>query len=1016
MKIYWLTLIAFGLFSNKVVYADDTEIYRNTQNRVNPNVIFLIDTSGSMAYRASENKKPHTGEDTRLEIVQRSAVNAISQLDPSLPINIAVMRFDEAYGSYQGGSVMQHFVATDSESDKNTLINTINSLSNGNIGGGTPITESMYEAYRYMTGKSPHYGDPEWSNSNNLEGIRVTYNYWDNVSNQVHYVNYLGSVPQSISNGKYRSPVTATCQKNHIVLFTDGAASSDVDANSRVKNLIDPMQNLPSGLSKSCSNSGGCTEELAYFLQQTDHFTDSDLTGENDPNASEIDQPIYVHTVGGFSGITSTEKQYLSDIAKFGHPLTDDELYWDADAGKYFSKHYYSASDESGLTSALLKVFGGIANTAGNFAAPVVAVNAFNSLEHREELYYSVFKPSEMPGWSGNIKRYKMNSAGTILDQNSAAAIDPNTGFFKDSAKSFWTIGDADGSDVESGGMANRLPAGRNVFTNLQGSGTIRQTGNRIHEDNNSITAAMLDDRLPSGTTLSSADREDALQWARGINPNTGQARRTLADPLHGNPILVTYRTGTDTLEDVLYTGTNAGYIHAFDTNVNSPGELWAFMPRELLPNIAVYQRGEGSMLKAYGIDGPLTIQHNDKNQDGVVDSDDTVYLVAGMRRGGNSYFALDVSDRTNPKFVAQIKSGDTGFEELGQTWSRMMPATVMWQGQETDVFFFGGGYDQDEDNATQRITHDVGNAIYMVKANNEGSGNMFDLLWKANGRFVSQSGFYSSEMTSSFAGDLSLIDNDGNGTVDTLYGADVGGRIWRFDINEENTSKTNFAKGGVIADLNSGTAAGNTRFYTQPDVIYTDYGYFEYPDPDDSSNMLSRKIGRYQITIGSGFRAGPLSTATKDHLFVINDFNVDEAPSSYTKLSMSDLADYSSFASASATKQMNGFYVTLQDDGEKILSTTLTVNDVIYAPTFRPSDSTIEIGCEPDSGQARLLQISPYDAPDTTERIVTQIDLNQGGIVPKPVLVFPPSDSSTGQSSTPVVAIGTEVIPAGGK
>ena len=92
-----------------------------------------------------------------------------------------------------------------------------------------------------------------------------------------------------------------------------------------------------------------------------------------------------------------------------------------------------------------------------------------------------------------------------------------------------------------------------------------------------------------------------------------------------------------------------------------------------------------------------------------------------------------------------------------------------------------------------------------------------------------------------------------------------------------------------------------------------------------------------------------------------------------------------------------------------------MTVNDVIYAPTFRPSDSTIEIGCEPDSGQARLLQISPYDAPDTTERIVTQIDLNQGGIVPKPVLVFPPSDSSTGQSSTPVVAIGTEVIPAGG-
>ena len=92
MKLYWLTIIAFGLFSSRFVYADDTEIYRNTKNRINPNVVFLIDTSGSMAYEADNSSEPENYEDSRLEIVQKSAVNAISQLDPSLPINISIMR------------------------------------------------------------------------------------------------------------------------------------------------------------------------------------------------------------------------------------------------------------------------------------------------------------------------------------------------------------------------------------------------------------------------------------------------------------------------------------------------------------------------------------------------------------------------------------------------------------------------------------------------------------------------------------------------------------------------------------------------------------------------------------------------------------------------------------------------------------------------------------------------------------------------------------------------------------
>lgn len=1017
MKLYWSTLIAYGLFNSQLVLADDTEIYRNTSNRINPNVIFLIDTSGSMAYEADNNSKPETGELSRLDIVKNSAINAIQKLSTSEPINIAIMRFDNRYPTnynssyYSGGYVTLPFTATNSTSNKNTIINNLKSFNLNNIGGGTPITESLTEAARYIRGDAADYGDYDsgkyyrigtsYSGSNGLSySSYEAYNFGSN----------LNSLEWESGDYHYKSPVEATCQKNHVVLFTDGDPSVDDESNSDIRKLVDNM-NMPAdpSLDEDCSGNGGCAEELAYWMQNTDHFSDADITGNVDPNASEVNQPIYVHTVGGFSGISDDGKRRLNNIAKFGHPLTAAHLKSNGD-----SKHYYSADDEAGLTEALLKVFGGIANTAGNFAAPVVAVNAFNSLEHRDELYYSVFQPAEAPGWSGNIKRYRMNSSGTILDQNDSPAIDPQTGFFKDDSKSFWTIGDPDGSIVTNGGIANRLPGSRNVYTLLSGMGSIISSGNIVEPDNSSITKAMLSGLLPTSSSMTDAMREDVLTWAQGTDPDTGSAHHQLPDPLHGNPVLMTYRIGSTT-EDVLYAGTNAGFIHAFDPNTSTPSELWAFIPKELLPNLAIYQQGVANVLKAYGIDGPLSIYHEDANNDRIIDSGEKAYLTAGMRRGGKHYYLIDISDKSKPLLAAQISGGNSGFEELGQTWSRMIPAMVMWNGTETPVYFFGGGYDTSEDSASTRINHTVGNAIYMVKASTDSNGKAFDLLWKATGRTSNSAGPTFNNMKSSFAGDLTLVDNDGNGTVDLIYGADVGGRIWRFDIDKNNSGASNFAAGGVIADFNDGSKTGNIRFYTQPDVVYTEYGQFEVGDPTDPSKTTMASLGRYQITVGSGFRAGPLSTSVKDKLFVVNDFNTVVAPTSYTVRTTSDLADFDDFDNATAEQQKNGFYYSLPSTGEKVLSTTLTVNDVIYVPTFRPSESNLEIGCEPDTGQARLIMIKPLYGAKSTKRDIELTDLEQGGIVPKPILVFPPSDE-TGKPAQPVIAIGTEVTEVSGE
>ncbi|MFC3681230.1 pilus assembly protein [Bacterioplanoides pacificum] len=991
MKLYWLSIIAFGLLSARLAYADDTEIYRNTKTRINPNVIFLIDTSGSMTWSA--------GDKSRIEVVKSAANAAINNLKVSEPINIAIMRFDDRYRTYQGGYVIEHFTPTDSASNKQQLIDTISSLSYSNIGGGTPLTESFYEAARYMRGDSTYYGTPD---SDRYRSVI-------NGGNSYTYKRNYGSVAESVytnnSRYYYRTPVTATCQKNHIVLFTDGDPSSDNSANYRIQNLVDNMT-LPNALDDDCSGDGGCADELAYWLQNTDHFQDSSLTGQSDPNASETDQKIFVHTVGGFSGISQSGEQLLNNIAKYGHPLTKDHLNDDGS-----SKHYYAASDEASLTTALNNVFGGISNSAGNFAAPVVAVNAFNSLEHREELYYSVFQPAELPGWSGNIKRYKMSSSGQILDADDQLAINPDTGFFKDSAKSVWTQGSADGAVVTKGGIANRLPANRKIYTRLLGTGNIISVTNAVNENNTALTSALLETKLPVGSSLSSSERNNVLKWARGLDPESDTARKSMADPLHGNPVMVSYRDSSNNISDILFSGTNVGYIHAIDPQETNPEELWAYIPKELLGNLAAYQQGRSRLQKVYGIDGPMSLYHQDNNQDRIVDTGDKAYLIAGMRRGGSSYYFLDVSSKKSPSLKAQINAGDSGFEELGQTWSKMIPARVSWNGKVTDVFFFGGGYDVDEDSAKTRQVHDQGNAIYMISAPTATKGP--ELLWKATGASSNSKGKTYSEMDSSFAADLTLIDNDGNGTVDLLYAADIGGRLWRFDIDKANTGANSFADGGVIADFNDGSETGNRRFFTQPDVVYTEYGFFKTTDPSDSTKTVTTKKGRYQISIGSGFRADPLNKVVQNKIFIINDFDIDGAPGSgYTKLGLSDLANLSNYSNSSYAQQKNGAYYSLSRAGEKVLSSTLTVNDVIYVPTFRPSDSNVNVGCEPDSGQASLIKIQPVNDPDDTERQVDTIALKQGGIVPEPVLVFPPKDKSGSStaSGAPVIAIGTEI------
>ena len=90
---------------------------------------------------------------------------------------------------------------------------------------------------------------------------------------------------------------------------------------------------------------------------------------------------------------------------------------------------YHMADDTASLATALSGIVLSIFDNVGSFAAPAVPVNAFNRTENLNEVFISVFQPSERTRWTGNLKKYRFTE-GELVGQNGEPVIDPVTGLF----------------------------------------------------------------------------------------------------------------------------------------------------------------------------------------------------------------------------------------------------------------------------------------------------------------------------------------------------------------------------------------------------------------------------------------------------------------------------------------------------------------------------------------------------------------------------------------------------------
>lgn len=830
---------------------------------------------------------------------------------------------------------------------RNKLIDTIDNLK---VKGGTPILGSTLEAYNYFTGNEVLGGvkrDDEFkyisSPKSWINGEWIIPSSCD-VDND--YDSYACRSEKISGSPTYISPMTEnSCETNNLIMITDGYPTEQMTESFPNGDSVSGKVKEITG--NQCNSTWDCIYSITKYM------------AENDLNKNLVGvQNIYTNVVG------------------FGNFDSEDEL---KQYAQYGLGNFYKVTETSALTSALEIIVDSILDIETTIATPGVSVNQNNKFQYLNELYYSVFKPSKLQSWEGNLKKYKIKAVNTngtkfeIIDKNGNNAINEETGFFKESSRSFWSNLD-DGKDVTIGGAASKILRNRNIFTftddeNSMTNVTMNADKYKLNENNPTLNKAS----FGISESWTQTDYSNFIKWINGYDMNdennngiTDEARKQMSDPLHSQPTVVNYSNNASTI----FVSTNEGMLHGIDTETGN--ELFSFIPKSLLKNqYKRYRNKVGSHI--YGLDSTWIAYRHDSDKNGVIGNSDNdfVYLYGGMRRGGKEYYSIDVTNIHNgntktaryPRmnFVISPEKG-IEFAKMGQTWSIPVLARIRYSGSERIVMIFGGGYDQGNDNESLITSNSYGNQIYMVDAKTG------ELLWWASNDNTAN--LTLPDMKFSIAGKISLLDLDNDGFTDYMYASDMGGQIFKIRINQGNTSKDNFATGKTFAKLGITDTeraidlSNNRKFYERPTLA-----------------PVSSPSGEKYLAIvaTSGYRANPLNTGIHDGMFVLKDKDIINDELGTETIKISDLYDITydidELNLIDKISSKNGYYLWMKEGaesssvfkGEKGMGEVTVFNNTIYFTTYFPEAEPKS--CSPVAGVSRSYSVNLFNGMPNSNR-----------------------------------------------
>ncbi len=386
----------------------------------------------------------------------------------------------------------------------------------------------------------------------------------------------------------------------------------------------------------------------------------------------------------------------------------------------------------------------------------------------------------------------------------------------------------------------------------------------------------------------------------------------------------------TRTPATVVYQGANDGMLHAFDGTAGGGNELFAVIPNSVASKLSALL-------------DPIY------PHDFFVDGGDTVFdacigplgsctwktvLVGSTGAGGSGAFALDV---TSP--------------------STFSAAKVMWEQTNSDV-------DIGSDVGTPLVILGEDDQWYAAFGNGYNSTNSKPVLILVN----MTTGAITKKLTGNSGlvgvdngiGEIAALDTDGDGKVDTIYGGDYQGDMWKFDLSTNTPSTWTVAFGNkplYVAKDASGNRqpiTGGIETSTGPlggQLVY--FGTGSYFLTTDNASVPSPPVQSLYAVWDNG-SADTTSRASGNDLVQQTISAANSTAGAITRQTSSNPVSYS----AGSTTQ-RGFFMDLINPGqpfssppipagpnaEKFIGTARVQNGIVFYTTFEPSGDSCQPG-----------------------------------------------------------------------
>jgi type IV pilus assembly protein PilY1 len=695
----------------------------------------------------------------------------------------------------------------------------------------------------------------------------------------------------TINNVSAGDPVEYACQRNYTLLSTDGYWNETTtpyraDGSTEIGNT-DGSEARPYYDGNSQSNTLADIAEYYYatdlrasaFGNTTNRSTGTDVSSNSYSNGQ---QRMYTFTLGlGASGYMLFDSSYASatsgdyyDVLKgtttssstlsagtcpwqssgacnWPTPANNtqtavDDLWHAAINGR---GAYYSAASPSELKTGLTNFVNAVSAATSNSAAATASTPNL-SASTSNFLFASSFCSAK---WFGELARYAGSDCTTASGALTTSPLLDNLSW---SARKVYTYNPAASSTLipfEWSGLTSTMQGYFKVAA-MSGLSQMCSSGSTCLPTSSQV------DSSTAGTTTG-AGGINLVNYLRGDRSNEGTGNtkyyfprtHVLGDIVDSQAVYVkapsfnysdagysSFKTANASRQGMVYVGANDGMLHAFNSDTGA--EAWAYVPSMLLPSLYKLADKNYASTHRHFVNGSLT------RADIHVDNAWHTILVGGLGGGGRGYYALDVTDPSSPKVLWEFTydtstaSAYTRDEDLGYSFGTPI-VTKLSDG--TWAALISSGYNNVSPGSGKGhvwvLNAATGAMLYKIST---GMGS------NSSGSLVS--GCSVLPCPSGLAKLSAWVDNARNNTAQYVYGGDIYGNVWRFDVTALTAS-------GGSASVQLLTTLSDASGARQPVTTTPELGYV------NSQHMV-------YVGTGSYLGVSDVSTTQTQSMYAIKD------------------------------------------------------------------------------------------------------------------------------------------------